>query len=189
MRILERASNASSWLMGPHNSRSVWRSSTQRKSKALICDKPVLLRRRLRWRTPGKSRSTWRDRELFSIASEIDGVVVYGSFRQKAWKPIEPDQLAPGEKVQADQMLLTVYRPGKLGLTAECPESQVGYFSAGTKVRITPQAVTDLGYDGVCRTPSVIAENQGQDQIFNIEVVLPDVDQRLAPGYWADVNL
>jgi HlyD family secretion protein len=129
-----------------------------------------------------------RDRELFSIASEIDGVVVYGSFRQKAWKPIEPDQLAPGEKVQADQILLTVYRPGKLGLTAECPESQLGYFSAGTKVRITPQAVTDLGYDGICRTPSVIAENQGQDQIFNIAVDLPDVDPQLAPGYWADVN-
>jgi HlyD family secretion protein len=129
-----------------------------------------------------------RDRELFSIASGVDGVVVYGSFRQKAWKPIEPDQLAPGEKVQADQVLLTVYQPGKLGLTAECPENQRGYFSAGTKVRITPQAVTDLTYEGICQTPSIVAETQGQDQIFNIDVVLPAVDERLAPGYWADVN-
>jgi HlyD family secretion protein len=129
-----------------------------------------------------------RDRELFSIASGSDGVVVYGSFRQKAWKTIEPDQLAPGEKVQADQVLLTVYQPGKLGLTAECPENQVGYFSAGTKVRVTPQAAPDLEYEGICQTPTVITENQGQDQIFNIKVVLPGVDKRLAPGYWADVN-
>jgi HlyD family secretion protein len=129
-----------------------------------------------------------RDRELFSIASGVDGVVVYGSFRQKAWKTIEPDQLAPGEKVQADQVLLTVYRPGKLGLIVECPENQLGYFSAGIKIRITPQSVPDLEYEGICQTPSVIAESQGQDQIFNIKVVLPAVDERLAPGYWADVN-
>jgi len=129
-----------------------------------------------------------RDREFFSVASGIDGVVVYGSFRQKAWKPIEPDQLAAGEKVQADQVLLTVYRPGKLGLTAECPENQLGYFSAGTKVQITPQTAPDLEYEGICKTAPVIAESQGQDQIFNIEIVLPAVDERLAPGYWADVN-
>ncbi|HEX4054419.1 MAG TPA: biotin/lipoyl-binding protein [Tepidisphaeraceae bacterium] len=129
-----------------------------------------------------------RDREFFSVASGIDGVVVYGSFQQKAWKPIEPAQLAPGEKVQADQVLLTVYSPGKLGLIAECPENQVGYFSAGTKVRITPQAMPDLTYDGTCRTPPVISETQGSEQIFNIAVDLPPVDQRLAPGYRADVN-
>lgn len=129
-----------------------------------------------------------RDRELFSIASGFDGVVVYGNFQHKAWKPIEPDQLVPGEKVQADQVLLTVYRPGKLGLSIECPENQLGYFSAGAKVRVTPQAMPDLTYDGLCQTPPVIAETQGQDQIFNIAVDLPSVDQRLAPGYWADVN-
>ncbi|MGD0461935.1 MAG: biotin/lipoyl-binding protein [Tepidisphaeraceae bacterium] len=129
-----------------------------------------------------------RDLELFSVASGIDGVVVYGSFQHKAWKPIEPDQFAPGEKVQADQVLLTVYRPGKLGLTAECPENQLGYFSAGTKVRVTPQSTPDLVYEGICQTPPAIAETQGQQQIFNIAVDLPPADRRLAPGYWADVN-
>ncbi len=118
------------------------------------------------------------DFEFFSVASGIDGVVVYGSFQNNAWKPIDPDQLAPGEKVQADQVLLTVYSPGQLGLTAECPENQLGYFSAGTKVRITPQAIPDLTYDGICHAPSVVAENQGQDQVFDIAVDLPSVDPR-----------
>jgi HlyD family secretion protein len=129
-----------------------------------------------------------RDRQLFSIASGIDGIVVYGSFKHKTWTPIDPDHLAPGEKIQPDQMLLTVYQPGRLTLTAECPENQLAYFSAGTRVHVTPQAVPDLAYDGTCHVTSVVAESQGSSQIFNIAVDLPTVDPRLAPGYWADVN-
>ena len=174
----KRASSASSWRTGLGNSRSASRSSTRPKLQGSDLRQTSLVTAQAAAAEARKNLDQLqRDRELFSIASGIDGVVVYGSFRQKAWKTIEPDQLAPGEKVQADQVLLTVYQPGKLGLTAECPENQLGYFSAGTKVRVTPQAVPDLEYEGICQTPSVIAENQGQDQIFNIKVVLPGVDQ------------
>jgi HlyD family secretion protein len=129
-----------------------------------------------------------RDRELFSISSGLDGIVVYGNFDHKAWHPIEQDRFNPGEKVQADQVLLTVYHPGELRLAAECPENQIGYFSAGTQVRITPQSIPDLAYDGICQPPPVIADGQGAQQTFDISVDLPSVDQRLAPGYSADVN-
>jgi HlyD family secretion protein len=127
-----------------------------------------------------------RDRELFSINSGVDGIAVYGSFKHKAWTPIDPDQLAPGEKVQPDQILLTVYQPGKLNLIAECPEDQLTYFTSGTKVSVSPQSLPDLTYDGTCHAPPAVAES---GQTFNIRVDLPAVDPRLAPGYAAAVNL
>jgi HlyD family secretion protein len=127
-----------------------------------------------------------RDRELFSISSGVDGVVVYGSFKHKAWTPIDPDQLSPGEKVQPSQILLTVYQPGRLNLTTECPEDQLTYFTAGTKVTVTPQSLPDLTYGGACHAPPAVADS---GQVFNIRVDLPTVDNRLAPGYAANVNL
>jgi HlyD family secretion protein len=126
-----------------------------------------------------------RDRELFSITSGVDGIVVYGSFKQKAWNPIDPDQLAPGEKVQQDQVVLTVYQPGRLSLTAECPENQLSYFTAGTKVNVTPQSLPDLTYEGTGHAPPAVAD---AGQLFSIPIDLPAVDPRLAPGYAADIN-
>jgi multidrug resistance efflux pump len=129
------------------------------------------------------------DQGSFTITSGIDGIVVYGNFSQRAWHPIEPEQLAAGEKVQPDQILMTVYRPGDLQLSLQCPEGQTGYFSPGTKVRIVPLAMQDLNYDGICEAMSVIGEAQGPQQAFNLIVDLPSVDGRLAPGFAADVNL
>ncbi|MGD0766990.1 MAG: hypothetical protein ABSB42_02075 [Tepidisphaeraceae bacterium] len=130
-----------------------------------------------------------RDRGFFTVSSAIDGVVVYGNFDHQAWHAIEPDVLAPGQKAQADQVLLTVYSPGKLRLAAQCPENEVGYFRPGTKVSVAPVAMPDLTYDGICEPPPVVTEAQGPQQIFNVVVDLPTVDPRLAPGFSADVNL
>jgi len=130
-----------------------------------------------------------RDRGFFTVTSAIDGVAVYGKFDHQAWHPIEPDALAPGEKAQADQVLLTVYSPGKLRLALQCPENEVGYFEPGTKVGVAPVAAPGLSYDGICQPPPVVTEAQGPQQIFNVVVDLPSVDPRLAPGFSADVNL
>jgi multidrug efflux pump subunit AcrA (membrane-fusion protein) len=130
-----------------------------------------------------------RDREFFTVTSAIDGVVVYGSFNHQAWHPIEPDVLAPGQKAQMDQVLMTVYSPGKLRLAAQCPENQVSYFQPGTKVRVAPVALSDVAYQGVCQPPPAVTEAQGPRQVFNVIVDLPSVDPRLAPGFSADVNL
>lgn len=126
-----------------------------------------------------------RDQGSFSITSGIDGIVVYGSFTDRAWHPIQPEQLASGEKVQPEQVLMTVYRPGELRLSLQCPENQVGYFSPGMKVRIVPVALQDLSYDGICEPTPIVGEGQS----FNLIVDLPTVDARIAPGFGANVNL
>jgi HlyD family secretion protein len=129
-----------------------------------------------------------RDREQFSTSSPIDGVLVYGNFDDKAWHETEPDHFAQGEKVQADQVLMTVFRPGRLRVAVECPENRISFFTAGAKVQVASEAIPDLVYDGICRHPPVVGESQGSQQIFDLIADLPAVDERISPGFTATVN-
>jgi multidrug resistance efflux pump len=128
------------------------------------------------------------DREAFAIASPIDGIVVYGSFAHKVWQELEPDHLAPGEKIAPEQIVMTVYTPAKLRLVAECPESQVSLLSPGAKMKVTPTALSDISYQGVCDAMPTIGQMKGPQQTFDVVADLPPVDGRLAPGFQADVN-
>jgi multidrug resistance efflux pump len=128
------------------------------------------------------------DREAFTIDSPIDGVVVYGAFAHKLWQEVDPDHLAPGEKVTADQIVMTVYTPGKLRLVAECPEAQVTLLSPGDKMKVNPTALSDVTYEATCDTLPTIGEIKGSQQLFDIVANLPPVDARLAPGFGADVS-
>jgi multidrug resistance efflux pump len=129
-----------------------------------------------------------RDRQAFDIASPIDGVVVYGAFAHKVWQEVEPERLAAGEKVAADQVVMTVYTPGKLRLIAECPETQVALLSAGAKLKVTPTALSDLSYDATCEAMPTIGQMKGPQQMFDVAADLPALDERLAPGFLADVT-
>jgi HlyD family secretion protein len=129
------------------------------------------------------------DAATFTVASSIDGIVVYGNYDHRAWHEIDPEQLARGEKVQPDLVLMTVFEPGKLRLSVECPESQLGYFMPGMKLEVTPAAIPELTYEGICGVLPIVGEAQGAEQAFNVRVDLPGVDPRIYPGFSADVNL
>jgi multidrug efflux pump subunit AcrA (membrane-fusion protein) len=129
-----------------------------------------------------------RDRESFTIKSDIDGVVVYGAFAKKAWQEMEAKKLAADEKVTPDQVLMTVYAPKRLRLRADWPEGQMGLLSKDAKVKVTPVALPDVTYDGTCETPSIFGAAKGEAQAFDVIIDLPGVDERLAPGFKANVN-
>jgi multidrug resistance efflux pump len=124
------------------------------------------------------------DRGIFSVASTVDGVVVYGSFGHKAWTEIEPAKLAAGESVLADQVLLTVYVPGQLSLETSWPENDLERYIPAAKVMVTPAALPDISYDGALGNLSPV----GAGQAFDVPVELPAVDVRLAPGFKANVD-
>ena len=128
------------------------------------------------------------DREAFTIDSPIDGVVVYGSFAHKVWQETEPDHLARGEKVPAGQIVMTVYTPGKLRLVAECPETQVTLLSPGAKMKVIPTALSEISYEATCDELPTIGQVKGPQQTFDVVADLPPVDDKLAPGYQADVS-
>jgi HlyD family secretion protein len=128
------------------------------------------------------------DRQSFTITSPIDGVAVYGSFENNAWREVDPTTLAPGEKVQADQTLITVYAPGKLSLNLQIPEFELLLLPSGSKLRICPEALPGVTYDGITQSNNLIGQTSGSEQSFNLPVELPDADQRLAPGFKANAN-
>lgn len=123
------------------------------------------------------------DREKLTVKSTIDGIVIYGAFANKAWAPVDPEHYAAGEKVQAEQTLLTVFTPGKLRLLVDWPEAHASLLGKGTKVKVQPAARPDISYDGTVASIPVI----GQAHALEAKIDLPPVDEHLAPGYAATV--
>ena len=130
-----------------------------------------------------------KDRAGLTVTSPIDGVVVYGAFEHKAWKPTDPKRLAVGEKVEADQVLMTVYTPGKLRAVAACPEAYVTRMPPGTRVTVTPDALLEATYDGTSGPAGVVVSGEGASATVAVPVTLPPVDDRLVPGYAVRVGV
>ncbi len=130
-----------------------------------------------------------QDRSMFSIASPIDGVVVYGSFSHKAWTEVEASHFAAGEKAAPEQVLMTVYTPGKLAIAAGWPEARITLLAGALKIKVNPIAIPELNYDGTAKPFSLVGEAKNDEQLFNVPIDLPAVDARLAPGFKADVSV
>jgi len=130
-----------------------------------------------------------QDLDALTVRSPIAGVVVYGAFANKAWTVWEPRILAPGQKIAAQSVILTVYEPGALRAKVPVPESKLLVLVPGTKVRVCPTALPGISYDGVCG-PATVAGSAavGAPQTFDIPVELPAVDPRLVPGFKAQVT-
>jgi multidrug efflux pump subunit AcrA (membrane-fusion protein) len=128
-----------------------------------------------------------RDRAALTVTSPIDGVVVYGAFDHKAWQPVDPKRLAPDEKVQPEQVLLTVFQPGKLKVTAACPLSKVTLLPPGSRVTVTSPAVPEASYDGTAGAAAVVVTGSKADATVDVPVTVTGVDPHLAPGYTATV--
>jgi hypothetical protein len=60
--------------------------------------------------------------------------------------------------------------------------------SPGSKVAVVPAAIPDANYTGVCGQIAIIGQSSGSQQTFNLPVDMPTVDERLAPGFKADVT-
>ncbi len=129
-----------------------------------------------------------RDRAALTVTSTVDGVLVYGAFADKAWQPMDPDKLAIDQKVSADQVLMTVYQPGKLKVAAACGQSTVLMMGPGTRVTVRADALYDVPYDGTCGAAVPVAGSSKRDATVDVPVSLPAaVDLRLVPGLYASV--
>jgi len=123
----------------------------------------------------------------FTIKSEVDGVVVYGSFKNKAWQTQPEETLHTREKVVAGQVLLTVYEPRKLKAVVDLPEPRLALVSKGQKARVSPVALPGVSYEATVDSVDPVGAMKGTDQTFDATLRLPVVDARLVPGFKADV--
>jgi hypothetical protein len=130
-----------------------------------------------------------QDRANFSIASPIDGVICAGGFTHNAWQEVAHDRFALDSKVLPDQVLMTVWTPGKLGISMDWPESQVTLLTPSVQAQVTPVAMPGLSYAGTVVAGGLIGVPKPGVQSLEVLMTLPAVDERLVPGYKANVHV
>ena len=131
-----------------------------------------------------------KDRATLTVTSPIDGVVVYGTFARKSWTPIDPKRMAVDEKVSAEQVLMTVYQPGKLKVVVACDESKIAAMAPGTAVSVQPAIGNGPALDGTCGTAARLPSGSTAAATVDVPVTLAKpADASLLPGYAADVDV
>lgn len=130
------------------------------------------------------------DLDKLTVLAPVDGVVWYGQLAMGNWSGSDPKPMHVGEKVAAQQqMLMTVYVPGKLRLVADLAEAKYFSVPAGTKATITPTAFPEVRIDGKCDAVPRTAISTQAGPIYPLVIGAGDVDPRLIPGMKASVHL
>ena len=128
------------------------------------------------------------DAAQFQIKSPSDGVLAYGAQADGVWVNGDPKLVKVGERVAAGQVLMRVYRPGKLRLTANLPEAQAFWVEPGMNARVTPAAMPQAGYEGKTAAVETLSKpNVGLAFAVNVDV--DNADAKLVPGMRATVAI
>ena len=123
-----------------------------------------------------------RDLENFAVRAAMDGRVFYGQFQHGAWTSDQvAPLLAPGEKLQAGQVLLTVCAPG---IRARADLAETDYFDVGTglEASVVPSAAPDTRSVGVVKTKAVVSAAKGAGSAYEVRIDFPKPPADLLPG-------
>jgi multidrug resistance efflux pump len=126
-----------------------------------------------------------RDLADFTVKAGFDGVVYYGQLVGGAWQNSGPVALRVDDRVGVNQIVMTLFAPGKLRVEADMPESHVLWVKPGDKARIVPLSDHDAITEGTCRAIIPAAGNPS----FAMPVDPEKVDPRLVPGEHASVQM
>lgn len=129
------------------------------------------------------------DKEKLTVRAPADGVVLYGQFAVGGFQNTDEHNLRPGERIAAQQAVITFFTPGKLRLHLDLPEAKFFAMHAGSKATIKPVAFTDEKFEGVCdHAPGVPLTTQ-QGPIYPLTISCEQVDTKLVPGMRADARV
>jgi multidrug efflux pump subunit AcrA (membrane-fusion protein) len=130
------------------------------------------------------------DSEKLTITAPADGIVWYGSLASGNWQAGDPKALKVGEKIAAQQTVMTLYAPGKLRVVADLTEAKYYSVSPDTKATIRPSAFPAIHIEGTCaatpRTP--VMTQTGPIYPLTIQAG-GDVDSRLMPGMRCSIQM
>lgn len=137
------------------------------------------------------------DRRKLTIRAPADGVVYYGQFANGAFAAVDPDSLAPGERITAQQVVMTFYSPEKVRLHLDLPAQKFFELQPGTKGTVSLDAFADRKLEGICDDSLPIDINTAEGTqfipMYHMTVSLPDAGSKLLPGlranFHADVKL
>ena len=128
------------------------------------------------------------DMEKLMVLAPADGVAWYGQMAQGNWSGGDLKPLRTGEKLTAQQTIMTLYTPGKLRAVADLPEAKYFSVPAGTAATITPTAYPDLRIGGKCEAAPRTAVTTPTGPIYPLAITTGDVDPRMIPGMKVSVK-
>ncbi len=128
------------------------------------------------------------DAESLTVRAPTDGTVAYGPFTQGAFQA-DPKSLRIGEKVGPQQVLMTLYSPGKLEARVDLPEAKFAKLRPGVAAIVRSEAFPDIQLHGVCE-PAVRIPSAGQNgPMYAQTIAIHDIDPRLGPGSRVKVQI
>lgn len=129
------------------------------------------------------------DKEKLTVRAPADGVVLYGQFAGGAFQNVDERNYRPGERLTAQQAVMTFYMPGKLRLHVDLPEAKFFEVRAGSKATIKPVAFADEKLEGTCDRAPGIPVNTQQGPVYPLTISCADVDSKFVPGMRANVHI
>ena len=125
------------------------------------------------------------DLSNFTVTAPFDGVVYYGELTNGAWQNSGTKSLRIDDKVNPNQVVMTIVAPGKLRTVTEIPEPKLHWIKPGDKARIVPASNPDATTDGVCGAAIPVATSQG----YLVPVEPASIDPKLTAGEKASVQI
>ncbi|HWE96574.1 MAG TPA: hypothetical protein VG269_21620 [Tepidisphaeraceae bacterium] len=129
------------------------------------------------------------DSEKLTVRAPADGVVCYGQIVGGNWQGGDARALRVGEKVTAQAVLMTLYTPGRLRLVVDLPEAKFFAIQPGQKVSVSPVALPELKYEGMCDAVPRTAVGSAAGANYAQTISTGDVDTRLVPGMKAQIHM
>ena len=124
-----------------------------------------------------------RDLADFEWRAPIDGRVFYGQFQHGSWATAEQvtPMLAPGEKAQPGQVLLTVCGP-RTRVRADLAEADYFDVAPGLEASVVPAASPDARAEGTIQKKSAMPAAKGAGGSFELRIDFKEPPADLLPG-------
>ncbi len=129
------------------------------------------------------------DLEKLTVTAPNDGVIWYGALVQGNWQGGDAKALKAGEKMAAQQTVMTLYTPGKLRAVADLPEAKYFAVPAGTKAALTPTAFPEIHLEGTSESKPRTPVMTQSGPVYPMAIDLGEVDAKVIPGMRASVQV
>jgi HlyD family secretion protein len=129
------------------------------------------------------------DREKLTVKAPSDGVLLYGQLVNGGWQNANPRSLRVGEKSAPNQVLMTLFTPGRLRLKMELSETKAGQVKQGLPAWIVPLALPEAAVKGTTAAFTPIGVMRDNNQFIPAPVDLGGADSHLLPGQRASVHV
>ncbi len=128
-----------------------------------------------------------KDLKSMTLYAPADGMVVY----KKVWDGSGASKLKVGHTPWRSQPLLEIPSQNRMKVLATVNENEISRIKKGLPVEITLDAIKDTVFTGTITEIATLAhqDDQTEKNVFDIEILINELDPRLKPGMTAHCNI